>query len=326
MEIKDSVDSAWQTIIRDLFAYGARNAGDSRDGDVSHELVGYSLKIDASNQQTFLMNPARKLSPSYAAAETLWYMSGTDRIDMLEAYAPSYVKFANKDKRAYGAYGKRVMSYLNYAVDILLRDWRSRQAVVSIWRPDDLLMVGRTPDMPCTLTWQFLLRDNKLDMVVNMRSNDVWLGFPYDVFAFTCFQRLVANTLNTRVGIYHHNVGSMHLYARNRDAAGQAIDWKRWKDPDFAAYKLRHDWDSRDTTHNISNAYVSEHILRTNRVHSEGPIIGDGLVAKDEVLRRLNACGSMLNDLVRACNSKLRKDIYLGNFNSGALKHAVSPV
>jgi thymidylate synthase len=54
-----------------------------------------------------------------------------------------------------------------------------------------------------------------------MRSNDAYIGFPSDVFAFTFIQELVARTLNLELGKYSHFVGSLHLYdeyaARARD-------------------------------------------------------------------------------------------------------------
>ena len=45
-----------------------------------------------------------------------------------------------------------------------------------------------------------------------MRSNDAWLGFPYDVFTFTTIQKILANCLGLRAGRYVHLVGSFHIY------------------------------------------------------------------------------------------------------------------
>ena len=79
-------------------------------------------------------------------------------------------------------------------------------------------------DLPCTIGWQFLLRDGVLHMVCNMRSNDFWLGFPNDVFVNTLVQRYVANELCAAPGSYTHNAGSMHLYDRNLAAADLATE------------------------------------------------------------------------------------------------------
>jgi len=48
-----------------------------------------------------------------------------------------------------------------------------------------------------------------------MRSNDAWLGLPYDVFCFTTLQKIVAAALGIECDWYQHQVGSMHLYGRN---------------------------------------------------------------------------------------------------------------
>ena len=62
---------------------------------------------------------------------------------------------------------------------------------------------------------QFILRNGKLDLIVTMRSNDIWLGLPYDLFNFTCMQIQMAMELGVEVGVYYHNAGSLHMYKRD---------------------------------------------------------------------------------------------------------------
>lgn len=146
---------------------------------------------------------------------------------MISAYAPSYVKFSEPNGEVYGAYGARLaqnikgVDMMAAAVDRLTKSRDTRQCVVSMWRPDDLTQTGRK-DMPCTLSWQFLVRDARLHMITSMRSNDVWLGMPNDIYVNTCVQRLLAMTLGLGVGTYTHFAGSLHLYERNYEAAVEA--------------------------------------------------------------------------------------------------------
>ena len=94
--------------------------------------------------------------------------------------------------------------------DMLKKDPLSRQAVIHIKDP------GVHPkDTPCTICLQFFIRDNKLHLTVYMRSNDVWMGFPYDVFNFTCYQIRMAMELGVDIGSYTHIAGSLHLYERD---------------------------------------------------------------------------------------------------------------
>lgn len=78
--------------------------------------------------------------------------------------------------------------------------------------------------MPCTTGLQFLLREGKLHLIANMRSNDAYLGLPHDVFCFTMLQEMVARILGVEVGGYWHSVASMHLYDKNRAATRRYLE------------------------------------------------------------------------------------------------------
>jgi len=91
---------------------------------------------------------------------------------------------------------------------------------VTIWNPAyDLLPDKR--DYPCTILHQFRIRDNKLNMSVYMRSNDVWLGAAYDFFQFTRVQIAMASVLGIEPGTYSHHVGSLHIYEQHYEAAAK---------------------------------------------------------------------------------------------------------
>lgn len=52
---------------------------------------------------------------------------------------------------------------------------------------------------------------------MNMRSNDIFLGFPYDTFNFTMWQEYVACKLNVEIGTYTHIANSLHFYEKDRE-------------------------------------------------------------------------------------------------------------
>lgn len=223
---------------------------DSRDGQTL-ETLGYSARL-TDPRANFMLNPERKLSPAYAGAELLWYLSGHTNIDRIVAYAKQYTRFTEDGKTAFGAYGNRwrdhdfqaVMlsslptseevarlkakygstelpaggiSQLHTLIWLLEKKPQTRQAVMAMWRPADLAhaFLGGKNDLPCTTGMIFMVRGGKLYLSVNMRSQDIWLGLPYDVWCFTCIQQLVAEALGLEVGWYHHNVMSLHVYERN---------------------------------------------------------------------------------------------------------------
>lgn len=202
----------------------------SRDGGCS-EVLFANYKLD-NPEQCVLSIPSRKWSPPYAAAEMLWYLSGDRTIERLLPYAPSYERFADENGEAYGAYGHRwgnnpgvlleggirhPIKQIMLAVDTLTAKPESRQVVVSMWDSGDLAhaLKGDKKDLPCTLNMQFILRDGVLSAGVNMRSNDVFRGLPYDIFCFCTLQQLIALEIDARLGTYTHNAGSLHVYSRD---------------------------------------------------------------------------------------------------------------
>jgi len=216
------IDDMWMDVLSDLVD---ANRQVSRAGD-TREIIGWCGQLNTINQ-SLLMHPRRALSVPYAVAELTWYLSGSNSVKMMLPYAPKYGTYVGHNEIAYGAYGDRLTrnTSLYNALEILREHPESRQCVVLIWDNKDLqAVVNGQADIPCTVSIQFLIRNKRLHCVVNMRSNDVWLGMPYDVFCFTSIQRLLAGELGIIPGSYTHVVGSMHLYDKNNKAAHDAIN------------------------------------------------------------------------------------------------------
>lgn len=125
--------------------------------------------------------------------------------------------------RLQGAYGPRLRHWrgridqLDYVRRLLQRDPDSRQAVIQLYDAERDTLGYK--DVPCTLGYRFFLRDGSLHMHTTMRSQDLWLGFPYDLFTNTLIQELMAGWLDAAVGEYHHHVDSLHLYEQDLEAA-----------------------------------------------------------------------------------------------------------
>jgi len=290
-EVYSNIDELWLNVVHEIVATGQEML--SRAGQMK-EVVGYRATL-LNIESTFLLNPRRKLSPMYAAAETLWYLSGMGKIEMLIAYAPQYVNFA-EDGIAFGAYGARMKHYnqLSLLIDILQKSPNSRQALISFWQGWDLEHAyrGDHKDLPCTMSLQFLIRNKALHLIATMRSNDAWLGLPYDVFAFTCLQRLIADALNVNYGTYTHQVGSMHLYEKNWKAAEEALlNTIHYVDD----RRLQHHWfrDTKSWKAQIQTALCAEGRYR-NKLNgiAEHRSLGEG----------------MLYDLVSCCAQQFGHD------------------
>jgi thymidylate synthase len=206
--------------------------------------------MEATNPRERLFgHEHRKEVSIFTYIEGLWILMGESKPDRLLRYVKHMAEFVNPETgKLDGAYGPAIdtslvvpnplapiettgAGYKNFAIqgvnqfkrayDILSKDKESRQAVVTINNP--LLHSLPTKDFPCTLDFQFLIRDGKLDMISHMRSQDAWWGLVYDSGEFQWFQEIMAGWLNVDLGSYKHFVGSLHLYEKDWEAARDVV-------------------------------------------------------------------------------------------------------
>lgn len=163
--------------------------------------------------------PERGLNYTFMFAEALWILRGRSELSELSYYCDNMRKYSDDGMHMSGAYGPMYVSQLRYVVDTLLEDLFTRQAVMTFWRPNP----RPSKDIPCTVSLQFIVDPQfRLDVVANMRSSDVFLGVPYDVFSFSMtayhvllWLRLRAPTLSLQLGRLCLMTSSQHLYARD---------------------------------------------------------------------------------------------------------------
>lgn len=183
---------------------------------VNTEILGVYIK---------LTNPLNRISSSFEKnifvsplGEFFWYMSGSNNLDFIKYYISKYDIFSNDKAKLNGAYGARLFDNENLdesqvykIVKLLTTKSNTRQAVIQIFDKKDLDIEGNL-DIPCTCTLQFFIRENKLILFVNMRSNDVFVGLPHDIFCFTMLQEIIAKELKVELGEYNHFISSCHFY------------------------------------------------------------------------------------------------------------------
>ena len=174
--------------------------------------VGFTLE---NPRDMLIFNREREWKREYAEAEWQWYLSGDRNIHKLGDIYGKVPKIwrhmadeCGNVNSNYGWQGKR-NDQLDKVVDIL-GNKNTRQAAVSIY--DGKEIHAYENDTPCTYAVQFTILNNKLNMAVVMRSNDLWFGFCNDQYCFASLQMLVAYELGIDVGEYYHFAHNLHLY------------------------------------------------------------------------------------------------------------------
>lgn len=208
-----SVDDLLNQALRGLLANGI-SARPTKGATL--ELTGVALNL--TNPRARLSRAESRGTVFSCLGELLWYLSRSDDLAQISYYISRYGEFSDDGRTLHGAYGPRMFNLngcnqLDRAIELLKRNSASRKAVVQLFDASDLDKDSK--DVPCTCVLQFLVRNDLLHLVAYMRSNDIMLGLPHDVFAFTMIQELVARSLEIELGGLTHFVGSLHLYEEN---------------------------------------------------------------------------------------------------------------
>ena len=175
--------------------------------------IGFTIHRPDRN---IIIDYKRKWNKDYAEAEWQWYLSGDRSVAKLgEIYGKVpeiWKRMADYKGNVNSNYGWQWSrnGQLDKVIDQLQNNPDTRQAAISIY--DGKEIQDYSHDTPCTYAVQFTLLDNKLNMCVVMRSNDLWYGFCNDQYQFSSLQMLVAHEIGCELGEYYHFAHNLHLY------------------------------------------------------------------------------------------------------------------
>lgn len=208
----------WLNALNDILTNGDLV---SPRGKRTKEIPQRTIEVDM--RRPVLRVVDRSLSYRFMAAEAFWILTGDDRVETIAPYNSRIAEFSDDGERFFGAYGPKIRAQLPYIIEKLNADEDSRQAGLTIWRE----CPPNTKDVPCTVAIFFAIRGGKVNAHVFMRSSDVWLGVPYDVFNFSMLGHLVCGLLNEHrdpksyvsPGKLFLTAASSHLYEVNWDDA-----------------------------------------------------------------------------------------------------------
>ena len=176
-----------------------------------------------------LQNPRERWIPSrqpplniaFALAEVIWILSGRRDAAFLHYWNSKLPDYVGTAALLHGAYGYRLRRHfgvdqLERAASVLRNNPNTRQVVLQIWDPTaDLPMPDGSPtdaDIPCNIMSLLKVRQGRLEWMQIVRSNDIFLGVPYNIVQFTFLQEVLAGWIGVELGTYTQVSDSLHVY------------------------------------------------------------------------------------------------------------------
>lgn len=170
-----------------------------------------------------LFHAGRDANPVFHLMESIWMLAGRKDVGFLTQFNRRMKDFSDDGVEFNAAYGYRWRKHfgidqLQEIIELLRREPTTRQAVMQIWDSADLTKSSK--DKACNTQIIFDVRQNKLNMTVFNRSNDIWWGaYGANAVHFSFLQEFVAAAVGRNVGVYRQISNNLHLYTELYDAA-----------------------------------------------------------------------------------------------------------
>lgn len=200
----------------------------------NQEKVNYRFTIIEPKQDeniTTHSETRNQIIYEYSTNETVLFDKG-DRVQ-IKTLSKVWEKIANPDGTINANYGYMVyhlkdagnaeydntfISQWDWAKNRLLLLKKTNQAYIHFNRPKD--QWNNNLDQPCCMNIQFHIRDDKLHLYVNMRSNDVVYGLPYNMLYFIKLMHRMVDELKHKyttlsVGNFYYHTTSLHFYLKH---------------------------------------------------------------------------------------------------------------
>jgi thymidylate synthase len=222
--------------IREKMDYSFRIANPTDEPIITKDLDRNVVIRDYTAKETELYNSCSNLAEDFGKASKFWLKLANPDATVNSAYG--YLIWKNKshgcsfekdliceskDSVSGGSinrYGTKLRTPWEWAKESLIADKDTRQAILRFSLPSHQWMGNK--DQTCTMHGNFLIRDDKLNLSVVMRSNDLVLGLVYDMPWFISLMDKMIEELkptypNLQKGFYTHTVHSLHIYEKNEE-------------------------------------------------------------------------------------------------------------
>lgn len=236
------MEQQYLNLLNDIMLRGIDT--DDRTGVGSRSIFGVQMRQDLSTG--FPALTTKRLAWSAVVGELLWFIEGSSDIRRLSelthgvpdrntiwhanALAPSWLpnaKFHGDVGRIYGVQWRRwqnsqgaEIDQLAQLIDGIKQNPASRRHILTAWQPAELDQMCLPP---CHILSQFWVRQGRLSCQLYQRSQDVFLGGPFNIASYSLFTHMIAQVCDLEVGEFIHVVGDAHIYSNHMNQVKEQL-------------------------------------------------------------------------------------------------------
>ena len=223
---------AYLELLSDVLENGI-DKGD-RTGTGTRSVFGRQVRYDLS--EGFPLLTTKKLHFKSIAIELLWFLRGDTNIKFLKDNGVSiWDEWALENGELGPVYGAQWRSWkgpdgksydqVEALIHGLKNNPNSRRHIINGWNVAFLPDEGNSPQEnardgkmalpPCHAFYQFYVSNGCLSASLYIRSNDLFLGNPYNTASLGLFTHLLAHQCGLNVGEIVISIGDAHIYSNH---------------------------------------------------------------------------------------------------------------
>ncbi len=216
-------------LLQDILDNGAGKGDRTGTGTVS--VFGRQMRFDLS--EGFPLLTTKKLHLRSIIHELLWFLTGDTNLKYLhENGVTIWDEWADESGdlgpiysyqwRSWPTPDGRHIDQISQVIDQIRNTPNSRRIIVSAWNPADLpdeslspqenVKRGKMALAACHAFFQFYIADGKLSCQLYARSQDVFLGTPFNIASYALLTHMVAQQCDLDLGEFIWTGGDVHLY------------------------------------------------------------------------------------------------------------------
>ena len=197
------------------------------DGEEANyfSIVGVQNKYDVGKEFPMITLRNNTKTVKNAIDEILWiWQKKSNKVSELNSHI--WDQWANAEGTIGKAYGYqlakkyefktkegiKVMDQVDYVLYLLKHDQSSRRIMTNLFNHEEL------KDMelePCAYGTQWLVKEGKLHLILNQRSQDMLTANGWNLMQYSALQYMFAQVSGLEVGTLTHNIGDCHIYDRH---------------------------------------------------------------------------------------------------------------
>jgi len=189
----------------------------------------------------------KKLAWRAVVGELLWFIEGSNderrlaeithgtrdgavtiwTANAMASYWKKKAKFDGDLGRIYGVQWRNWRSFNGTTVDQLQElvagiksDPYGRRHILTAWNPGELNEMALPP---CHCFAQFYVSNDKLSCQLYQRSNDFFLGGPFNLASYSLLTHMIAQVCGLGVGEFVHVTGDAHIYLNHVDQVKEQL-------------------------------------------------------------------------------------------------------